>query len=151
MTVREKVVINAADFQRKEDTKMGVILSEKHGVNPTIPICFWCGKSKNEIALLGKMKGDVEAPRNMVLNYEPCDECKANMSTGVTFMEASQTPCTNGQPEMQRGLYPTGRWFVVKPEAVHKIINDADMADSIVKHGKTFVDVQTFNQLMPSK
>lgn len=56
-------------------------LSEKYGVNPTIPVCFWCGESKNEIALLGRLgdarKGeDIEAPKNMVLDYEPCDKCK---------------------------------------------------------------------------
>ena len=24
-------------------------LSPKHGLNPTIPVCAWCGKEKNEI------------------------------------------------------------------------------------------------------
>ena len=33
-------------------------LSKEHGVNPTIPICFWCEKDKNEIAMLGKLKGE---------------------------------------------------------------------------------------------
>lgn len=39
-------------------------LSPKHGVNPTIPVCFFCGKPKNEIALMGRMGGkeDIEAP-----------------------------------------------------------------------------------------
>lgn len=31
----------------------GIKLSPKYGVNPTIPVCFWCGKEKNEIALMG--------------------------------------------------------------------------------------------------
>lgn len=53
-------------------------ISEKHGANPTIPICFFCGEDKNEVALLGKLSGDKEAPMRMWINgdYEPCDECK---------------------------------------------------------------------------
>ena len=51
-------------------------ISPKYGVNPTIPVCFFCGEPKNEIALMGKMKGDIEAPKNMVLDYEPCEHCK---------------------------------------------------------------------------
>ena len=64
-------------------------LSPKYGVNPTIPVCFFCGKPKNEVALLGKMGGkgeDIEAPMHMVIDYEPCDECKANMDMGITIM-----------------------------------------------------------------
>ena len=34
-------------------------LSPAHGVNPTIPICFWCGNEKNEIALMGKLPSAV--------------------------------------------------------------------------------------------
>ena len=54
-------------------------LSPKYGVNPTIPCCFFCGKEKNEIALLGKVgkrDEDIEAPMHMVIDYEPCDECR---------------------------------------------------------------------------
>ena len=38
----------------------GIKISPKYGVNPTIPVCFWCGKQKNEIALMGHMKDDIE-------------------------------------------------------------------------------------------
>ena len=55
--------------------KNSIRLSEKHGVTPTIPVCFGCGKQKNEIALLGRLPNDAEAPMNMVLNYDPCEEC----------------------------------------------------------------------------
>ena len=76
-------------------------LSPKYGLNPTIPVCFFCGKQKNEIALLGRISNrkrvrtawggsseqvfdsDVEAPRNMILDYEPCDECKEKFKEGV--------------------------------------------------------------------
>lgn len=45
--------------------------SPKHGLNPTIPVCFFCGQQKNEIAFMGRLAGDAEAPRNLILDYEP--------------------------------------------------------------------------------
>lgn len=69
-------------------------ISPKHGVNPTIPICFFCGEEKQEIALLGKIGGkseDLEAPRHMVLDYEPCDKCKEQMKLGVVLIPVSDT------------------------------------------------------------
>ena len=56
-------------------------LSPKHGLNPTIPVCAWCGEPKNEIALMGRIKTDVrgedpQAPMHCVLDYEPCEHCQ---------------------------------------------------------------------------
>lgn len=92
----------------------GIRLSKKHGVNPCIPVCAWCGKEKNEVALLGYIKGDVEAPKNAVINYEPCDECKKAWSRGVVVIEVVPDPEVEGQREFVEGAYPTGRWVVVK-------------------------------------
>lgn len=52
---------------------------KKSGMNTTMIICFWCGKS-DSIGLLGAGHGDenhqeLEAPRNMVMTYEPCPKC----------------------------------------------------------------------------
>ena len=38
-------------------------LSKEHGVNPAIPICYFCGEEKNEIVLAGRLPQDVEAPK----------------------------------------------------------------------------------------
>lgn len=96
---------------------MSIKLSPKYGVNPTITKCFWCGKDKNEIALLGKLPKDAEAPKTCIINYDPCDECKANFSKGVLIMEGTETPNYPGQPKLG-GAYPTGSLSVVKPEAL---------------------------------
>lgn len=48
-------------------------LSPKHGVNPSVTMCPCCGKDTG-IALNGLMKGDAEAPRNMV-DRGPCEKC----------------------------------------------------------------------------
>ena len=98
----------------------GITLSPKHGVNPTIPVCFFCGEDKNEIALLGRIGGkeDLEAPRKVVLDFEPCDKCKEKFAQGVLLIEVTQTPTYIGMP-IAENAYPTGRYVVVKPEALN--------------------------------
>lgn len=67
-------------------------LSPKYGVNPTMPLCFFCGQPTGEIALLGMLKKDVEAPKYMLLNYEPCDKCKEARKQGVTRICVTAPP-----------------------------------------------------------
>lgn len=95
----------------------GIKVSPKHGLNPCIPVCFWCGEEKNEIALLGKLKGDQEALRSAVVDMEPCPKCKERMDLGITILEGTPTPMREGIPKFH-GAYPTGRWVVVEKESV---------------------------------
>lgn len=53
--------------------KNDIILSPKHGVNPSMVCCPICGETVS-IALMGKLKGDEEAPRRIV-GMELCDKC----------------------------------------------------------------------------
>lgn len=98
-------------------------LSPKHGVNPTLPVCFWCGNERGDIALLGRIGGsrDLEAPKHVVVDFEPCDCCRGKMSSGFTLMEATTVPNEGCAVEIQRGVYPTGRWCVIKPEAADRL------------------------------
>ena len=132
-------------------SKSDIRLSKKYGVNPSIPICFWCGQEKNEIALLGHIgdgrKGeDLEAPRNVLLDYEPCDGCQKNMALGVTVMEAGISPIFKNQPEFQPGPYPTGKWIVLKKEAADRIFGD-----ELKGHNKIFVDSETFKHFVQTE
>lgn len=112
-------------------------LSPKHGVNPTIPICCWCGKEKNEIALMGKIdRNDSEAPKHIILDYEPCDTCRAAFEKGVTFVEVtSEADKINpnlvpiSYDDKKNPTYPTFNVAVVKTEAARKIIPSADFKD----------------------
>lgn len=124
-----------------------ITLSPKYGVNPTIPVCFWCGKEKNEVALMGRMGDgrkheDFEAPRHMVLDFEPCEECKKGMELGFTVIEATTTPNSRSSVEIQQGVYPTGRFVVLKIEAAARIFDGID-----TKVGKAFLDTQVFTQM----
>lgn len=122
-------------------------LSPKYGVNPTIPVCFWCGQEKNEIALMGRIGNDrnhkdIEAPRHAVINYEPCDKCRAGMSQGFTVMEATQHPNSRASVEMQNGVYPTGRFVVLKNEAADRIFGK-----DFTARGKAFMSETDFSQM----
>lgn len=122
----------------------GVKVSPKHGLNPTIPICFWCGKERGEVALLGKLPGDAEAPKHVVLDYEPCESCRAEMARGFTLMEATESPNDRGQTAAQPGVYPTGRFLVIKREAALRAFGD-------IGSDKAYVDVPTFSRLCPAE
>lgn len=124
-------------------------ISPKHGVNPTIPICFFCGKEKNEIALLGKIGGrgeDLEAPRHMVLDYEPCDDCKAQMNMGVALIVISEEQPGDNRPPLKamdgKNVYPTGGLLVVKPEAFSEMTGREWTAGQ-----KCFIDTELYNQM----
>lgn len=124
----------------------GIKISPKHGLNPTIPVCFWCGKQKNEIALMGRMKDDIEAPKNMVLDYVPCEECQSHMAMGVAILEASDHPNTEGQPPMQKGVYPTSRFVVVTTECADRVFSTyAPWSEG----KKVFVDSDVFSHFLP--
>ena len=97
----------------------GIKVSKKHGVNPTLAICAWCGKETGAIALLGKLPGDAEAPMHAIIDYEPCDECKKQWAEGVAIIEVSRTPICEGQMPIANGAYPTGSVVVVKEEALN--------------------------------
>lgn len=138
----------------------GIEVSPKHGLNPTIPVCFWCGKDKNEIALLGRIRektknryganvtkrdSDIEAPRRMVIDYEPCDECKKMWDSGVAVIEVQETPINPDQPEIQKGLYPTGRFAVVTVEGADRVFPQHAPWS---KGQKVFVDVAVFSHFV---
>lgn len=112
-------------------------------------MCFFCGKPKNEIALLGKFGGrgkDLEAPRNMVLDYEPCDECKAQMAMGVALIVVDSVQPSDGRPPMtaqgDQKVYPTGGMCVIKPEAFSRMTGREWTAGE-----KCFIDRELYAQL----
>lgn len=125
----------------------GIRISPKHGLNPCIPVCAFCGKEKNEIALLGRLKGDAEAPHNAIIDYVPCEECQANWSMGVALICTSTSPQTEGQPPLTEregvGIYPAGKYTVMTPDAVKRIFGlEMETGQPV------FVDEGPYNKLM---
>ena len=126
----------------------GVVLSPKYGVNPSITTCFWCGEATG-IALMGrinpsKKRGkyaeDLEAPKYCFGGYDPCPKCKENMALGTALMEMEQEPQFDNQPEIQKGLYPTGRFLVMKREVAKEMFN--------IDSPRIYIDRGIMNQLL---
>ncbi|MBQ1794582.1 MAG: hypothetical protein II110_02735, partial [Treponema sp.] len=59
--------------------KDSILLSPKHGVNPSVTRCICCGKDYG-VALLGKLKNDEEAPREIF--HGLCNECNSVIESG---------------------------------------------------------------------
>lgn len=106
--------------------KNEILLSEKHGVNPSIDCCFYCGKEVG-IALLGKLPDDAEAPRTVCTSIEPCDECKEKYKDYCLVVERDYD------------APPTGRWVPIpKTQIVEEMRNNPIM----------FMTVESFNQIV---
>ena len=100
-----------------------ISVSKKHGLNPSMPVCFLCGETKNEIVLFGKLKDDAEAPKYCVVDYEPCDKCKEKYKNDAVFIEAAHSKQENGLPPAtvtidgkESAIYPTGKCYAVPAE-----------------------------------
>ena len=68
--------------------KGNIILSEEHGVNPSITVCPVCGKETG-LALFGKLKDDAKAPR--YVTGEPCDDCQKKFDEGYIAIIAMES------------------------------------------------------------
>lgn len=121
-------------------------ISPKHGLNPTIPVCFFCGKPKNELVLMGKLKGDIEAPKNLCLDYEPCDACKALFEGNILLMGVTTAPNGNQSP-IQNNLYPTGSYMVITREAARRVFQE-EVAKTILEKGKAFLEEPVLQDLI---
>lgn len=117
-------------------------LSEKFGVNPAIPRCFYCGEDKNLLLLVGALPGDVEAPRGAVWDKEPCDKCRGYMEQGVILISVDESKTAD-----RENPWRTGGWVVIKEEAVRRMISQPELADSICKKRVAFVPDDAWERL----
>ena len=97
--------------------KESIILSPKHGVNPSITHCECCGKEIG-IAMFGKLKGDVEAPRDVAMGL--CDDCqKVIDQKGLMVIEVRDG-------ESGKNPYRTGRIVGISKEAKERMFKNID-------------------------
>lgn len=120
-------------------------LSKRYGLNPSMPICFFCGQTKNEIVLLGELPQDAEAPKNILIDYEPCEECKTKLNEGITFIEISPEPLVENHLPIQENAYPTGRFATITEEAALRIFNDPT---NLRKGKKVLTDQELMDKLL---
>ena len=100
-------------------------LSEKHGLNPSIQVCSWCGESMG-IVMFGR-NGGKEAPRQIVMDYDPCEKCQADWKKGACIIEVSFSKTKHTVPISKvegKDVFPTGRLVVMKTEVFARMFPD---------------------------
>ena len=100
---------------------MGIKVSEKYGINPSVDTCFICGKETN-VVLLGTSYKDengktAEAPRK-VCTGQLCDDCQKVIDEGGIFFIAIKDGESGNNP------YRTGQIGALKEEAVQRMFPD---------------------------
>ena len=122
----------------------GIRLSPKHGVNPSLSLCFFCGGDKNEIILPGQIhtvsERDVRAPHRAVWNREPCDSCKAHMAAGVIVIEVAESHPTETPTRV-------GGFAVLRDEAIRRLVNDPELAASIIRKRVCFLPTAVWDMI----
>lgn len=95
--------------------KGSITLSPKYGVNSSIAHCECCGKEIG-IAMLGRLKGDVEAPKDIAMGL--CDDCqKVIDAEGLMIIEVRDG-------ETGKNPYRTGRLVGITKDAKERMFKD---------------------------
>lgn len=116
--------------------KDSITLSPKYGVNPSITHCECCGKEIG-IALLGKLKGDKEAPRDVYMGL--CEDCqKVIDQDGLLVVEVRDG-------ETGENPYRTGRII-----GVNKRLKDELEVKTPMCYMEESMFSKMFNEFMPS-
>lgn len=112
---------------------MTIRLSPKHGVNPMLTVCFFCGNDTG-VALLGMLKGDAEAPKRACVDRTPCANCAEHTKAGVFLIEVDEEKSPD-----RNNPWRTGRLCVIKEEAIKRMVAPGDFLDDILKQRMAFV------------
>lgn len=119
--------------------KKDIRVSPKHGLNPSLLQCPYCGDEYG-VALLGYLKGDIKAP-GRVSTGEPCDKCIGYMKIGVILIEVDESKSPD-----KNNPYRTGKIAVVKDEAVERMMNP-DMAIQVLRKRVCFIPSDVWDRL----
>lgn len=115
------------------------MLIGKNGLNPTIPVCHYCGKPKNMIMLTGlegekwaKKNGrpDGEMPMHVYVeeDVEPCDECKKK---GIAIVEVIPSD----------PLKYTGDSWLVTEECIERLVGkDSELYKHAMEKRVVFIE-----------
>lgn len=104
----------------------GITLSKKHGLNPSVMVCPICGKT-GDIAILGYIKGDKEAPR--YIQGDICDECKARVADNKCFViSVGKDQCLKHYTIVSKDI------FTQKVEGCAVLMKEADFNAVFDKH-----------------
>ncbi len=103
---------------KEKHTEPSIELSPKHGINPSLMKCFICGKDTG-IALLGKLKDDAEAPKEIYNDL--CDECKKIINDGGRFILEVKDGSAHDNPERTGRLVGVSKDYADRMEPFFKL------------------------------
>jgi CRISPR/Cas system-associated protein Cas10 (large subunit of type III CRISPR-Cas system) len=113
----------------------GILLSPKHGVNPSLEQCFVCLQDMGVI-LFGRLKGDAEAPRKVCLgsNSEPCPKCQELMKQGVILISVDEAKTKD-----RSNPYRTGGFVVVRDKFIRRVFRPKKVVEDVLRRRLAFV------------
>lgn len=118
-----------------------VRLSPKHGMNPSIAKCYFCGGDTGEVILAGRLKGDAQAPREAVWHKNPCPACVEYMKQGVIIIGVISPNYKGEEPER------TGHFMVVSDDFIRRNITPKELADKILHKRVVFMKKEACDML----
>jgi hypothetical protein len=93
-------------------------------------------------------------PVDPLENYEPCPECKARMSEGVTIFEVDSAEKLS-LPVIIATLAPTRRWFVADETRFKEIVTALKLSDNhiigILAHRRMFTETWLYEKMLPKE
>lgn len=89
--------------------------------NDVKTVCLFCGKGKDNSPIV-KVRDMKNIPQRVMVDYEPCAECKKEWDKGIPLIEVTTEPTHKGQPPISDGVnvYPTGRFIVLSEGALNE-------------------------------
>jgi len=114
-----------------------IILSPKHGLNPSLLKCFACGKDAG-IACLGKIKNDEKAPMEMTDPNIFCDNCQNVINQDGLLVISVRDGETGNNP------YRTGKVIGITKEAKERIFKDITV-------NVCYMEDSTFDKIFKNK
>lgn len=97
--------------------KDSITLSPKYGLNSSLLKCFVCGKDAG-IALLGKLKNDEKAPKEMTDKTIFCNDCQNVINQDGLLVISVRDSESGDNP------YRTGKMVGITKEAKNRIFKD---------------------------
>lgn len=126
---------------------MAVRISPKHGANPTIPVCLYCGKEKDEIVICGRInRKDDQMPLNSVIDAIPCENCQELWKNGIVLIRACDTKHENMVPvtaQNNQKVWLDGSTILLREEAAQRMFDT-----HMVKGDRAYLEDKVFDVLM---
>lgn len=135
---------------------MSIALDDKHGLNPTMTLCFYC-QEPNGVALFGKIGNKTarnlreagapvrpggEAPRALTMDLQPCQKCLEHMKKGIILISVDEEKTDDMQ-----NPYRSGGWVVVTEDFIRRTFEPEELVNAICDKRVSFMPDDAWDML----